>query len=382
MSFFKRIKNKIIRILVDKYLKRKGVRNNFIRRVFVKSLIKDWKTCDKSTREKIWAIKRGFYPNRIDLWGLNEDNYKRYLSDLDYRKIFPLNNFFQIWLDDKITTRYVLQDSRYKDFMPRYFIYIENNGSYSYMMDFNQQIRKDADALLNLLKEEKILALKPLAGSMGTGFIRLEIKGAELYANNKLLSINEFNELKNSLKGYIVTEYCRQHRDLEKVWPDSECTLRIVLAKFKDQYCGGQNNVLLSYARFGSSISSSTSNMSQGGLGVTIDFETGILGEFFYRKKQFAQNGQTKFDVHPDTHVRLAGERLPNWDIVKKGINDLADYFSPLEYFGFDVIITDEGFKICEINSFPNLDIEQIMFGPILDNEVANKFYTNKLIKA
>ena len=194
-----------------------------------------------------------------------------------------------------------------------------------------------------------------------------------------MLSIDEFIELKRSLRGYIVTEYCRQHKKLDKVWQDSECTLRIVVAKFKDQFGGGKSKVLLSYARFGSSLSPSTSNLSQGGLGVTIDFETGILGDFFYRKKQFVQNGSIEYDNHPDTHVRLAGERLPNWDIVKKGIYDLADYLSPLEYFGFDIIITEEGFKICEINSFPNLDLEQIMFGPMLDNENAKIFFTSKL---
>ena len=342
------------------------------------SLIKDWRTCNKSTTEKIWAIKRGFYPNRIDLWGLNEENYKHYLSDLDYRKIFPLNNRFQIWLDDKITTRYVFQDGRYKDFMPRYFIFIENDGFYSYLMDFNQCIEKNADALINLLKVEKILALKPLAGSLGIGFIRLEIRGNDIYANNRLVSVNEFDELKDSLKGYIVTEYCRQHSQLNRVWSDSECTLRIILARLKNQYGGGEIKPILSYARFGSSMSSTTSNLSQGGLGVKFDFETGILDSIFYRKNQFEPSGQTRHEVHPDTHVCLAGEKLPNWDIVKKGLYELVEYISTLEYFGFDIIITDDGFKICEINSFPALDLEQVMFGPIWDNEIAKEFYSNK----
>ena len=84
-------------------------------------------------------------------------------------------------------------------------------------------------------------------------------------------------------------------------------------------------------------------------------------------------------DAHPDTHVILGGQRLPNWDIVKKGLYDIVDYFSTLEYFGFDVIITDDGFKICEINSLPGLDIEQVMFGPILDNEVARQFYSDRI---
>ena len=42
-------------------------------------------------------------------------------------------------------------------------------------------------------------------------------------------------------------------------------------------------------------------------------------------------------------------------------------------------IITDDGFKICEINSLPGLDIEQVMFGPLLDNEVARQFYLTRI---
>lgn len=379
MNIIKRAYNKLIRCLVASYLKRKGIRHGIILQMTTNGLIKDWKSCKKPLRDKIWAVKRGFYPSRIDLWGLNEDNYTRYLSDFNYRKLFPLNNGFQIWLDDKLTTRYVFQDTRIKDFMPRYYLYIENDGNYSYLMDFDGQIPKDSNALLNLLREEKALALKPLAGSLGIGFIKLEIKQGEIYANNELLSTEKYEELKKSLRGYIVTEYCHQHSQLDRVWDKSECTLRIIMAKFKDKYCGGKTKSILSYARFGTSLSSSTSNMSQGGVGVCFDFETGILDNVFYRKKGFDKNGQTMHDAHPDTHVIVGGQRLPNWDIVKKGLYDIVDYFSTLEYFGFDVIITDDGFKICEINSLPGLDIEQVMFGPILDNEVARQFYNDRI---
>lgn len=379
MNIIKRAYNKLIRCLVASYLKRKGIHHGFILQITTNGLIKDWKSCKKPLRDKIWAVKRGFYPSRIDLWGLNEDNYTRYLSDFNYWKLFPLNNGFQIWLDDKLTTRYVFQDTRIKDFMPRYYLYIENDGNYSYLMDFNHQIPKDSDALLNLLRQETVLALKPLAGSLGIGFIKLEIKQGEIYANNELLSAEKYDELKKSLRGYIVTEYCHQHSQLDRVWDKSECTLRIIMAKFKDKYCGGKTKSILSYARFGTSLSSTTSNMSQGGVGVCFDFETGILDNVFYRKKGFDKNGQTMHDAHPDTHVILGGQRLPNWDIVKKGLYDIVDYFSTLEYFGFDVIITDDGFKICEINSLPGLDIEQVMFGPILDNEVARQFYSDRI---
>ena len=90
--------------------------------------------------------------------------------------------------------------------MPRYYLYIENDGNYSYLMDFDEQVPKDSNALLNLLREEKVLALKPLAGSLGIGFVRLEIKQDEIYANNELLTIEKYEDLKKSLRGYIVTE--------------------------------------------------------------------------------------------------------------------------------------------------------------------------------
>lgn len=379
MNIIKRAYNKLIRCLVSSYLKRRGLHNDFILQMTTIGLIKDWKNCKKPLRDKIWAVKRGFYPSRIDFWGLNEDNYRNYMSDIDYRKLFPLNNRFQLWLDDKLTTKYVFQDSRIKDFMPRYFLYVENDGNYSYLMDFDDQIPKNSNALLNLLRQETVLALKPLAGSLGIGFIRLEIKQDEIYANNELLTSEKYEELKESLRGYLVTEYCHQHSRFAEVWPDSECTLRVVLAKQKNRYDGGEIIPILSYARFGTSLSSSTSNTSQGGVALPFDFETGICEEYFYRKKEFEKDGHIRHDDHPDTHVRMAGEKLPNWDIVKKGLYDIMNYFSTLEYFGFDVIITEDGFKICEINSMPELYLEQIMFGPILENETAKRYYTNKM---
>ena len=343
------------------------------------SLINDWRNCNKPLKQKIWAVKRGFYPSRIDLYGLTESNYKKYLSDLDYRKIFPLNNSFQKWLDDKLTTKYVLQDSRLKDFMPQYYLYIEKIGNYSYLMDFDDGIKKDSRALINLLKVEKSLAVKPLHGTGGYGFLKLEYNNDEIIVNGTPVSFSDFDALESKLKGYIVTKYCFQHNSLKRVWPLSECTLRVIIAKIHDQYGDGNSQAIVSYARFGTSISGSTSNLSQGGVGVPFDFESGAFGDYFYRYKKFDPNGQIKYEVHPDTHVSLRGKTIPNWDIVKKGLYDLVNYFSTLEYFGFDVIVTDSGFKICEINSLPQIDYEQVMCGPIWTNDFAKRYFENKL---
>jgi hypothetical protein len=379
MNIFYRVCNRIIRCIVRGYLKEKGIQNGFILQVTTSGLINSWKNSNKKIKEKIWAVRRGFYPSRIDLYGLNNNNFKLYLSDLDYRKIFPLNNCFQTWIDNKLTTKFVLQDIRLKDFMPKYYLYIDNAGYYSYLMDFDENFTKDSNALLHLLQIEKALAVKPLGGSGGYGFMKLEYRNDEIIVNGKPISFNDFEVLKTNLKGYIVTEYCNQHSSLVKVWPKSECTLRIIIARILDEYGVGDSQAIVSYARFGTSISGSTSNLSQGGVGVPFDYESGIFGDNYYRYKKFDLAGQIQYNVHPDTHVAIHGTRIPNWDKVKKGLDDIVAYLSTLEYFGFDVIITEDSFKICEINSLPQIDYEQIMCGPMWTNEFAKRFFERKL---
>lgn len=335
-------------------------------------------------KQKIWAIRHGFFPSNVDLYkfgGFNKKNYSDYLRDFDYYRLYPLNNFFRIWIDDKITTKYVFQDTKFKDFMPRYFIYIERDGRYSYLMDYNEKIPKDQDALMNLLKAEKVLAVKPLAGSGGYGFMKLEYDEGSVFSNGKVLSLADFEIMKQGLKGYIVTEYCYQHSFLRNIWPDSECTLRIVTARIPEKFGGGKCKTFVTYARIGTSISGATSNLSQGGIAAPFDFETGIFADHLFRHLRFEPNGQLTHECHPDTKVRIAGKKLPNWDMVKKFIIDFTNYLSSLNYFGFDVIITEDGFKICEINSHPVIDIEQVMFQPVMKDDFMRSFFESRLLK-
>jgi len=44
-------------------------------------------------------------------------------------------------------------------------------------------------------------------------------------------------------------------------------------------------------------------------------------------------------------------------------------------YMGWDVVITEAGFKVLEINSLPGISLVQF-FKPLLDEERIRKFYT------
>ena len=219
--------------------------------------------------------------------------------------LHPMNNHFLKWLD-KTTLKYVLNSNGCESTMPEYYLYVENDlcgAKYTYLMDCPNEIEKNEDFLWNLLKLKKVLAMKPNLGtSGGLGFIKLELRGDDIYENNKLINKARFEEIKDSMRNYIVTQYA-QHDDFKKVWPNSECTLRVIMCKkvSEDKYSPSKWSCAVSYARFGTSVNGGASNLSSGGVGVGFNFETGKYNDFCIRYKRFTPDGKWLLDKHPDT---------------------------------------------------------------------------------
>ena len=177
-------------------------------KMFIKKLSDDERAFFMSDDEKKWALTRGFFPGRIKLYGLDDENYKNYLPEWHYFMMHPLNHHFKLWVNDKLTLKYVLNSNGCQDSMPKYYLYVENDGSYTYLMDTPKDIEKDKNFIFNLLKETKCLAMKPNSGtSGGLGFIKLELIDDKLYENNKPIDKIRYEEIIKNLSNYIVTEY-------------------------------------------------------------------------------------------------------------------------------------------------------------------------------
>lgn len=277
--------------------------------------------------------------------------------------------------------KYVLNSNGCQSSMPEYYLYVENDGTYTYLMDAPASIQKDKDFIYNLLQEKSCLAIKPNSGtSGGLGFIKLEQREDGLYENNKPIDMARFYEIISHLPNHIVTEYVRQHNDLARIWGDSECTLRVIMVKDPKEDASAESewSCIVSYARFGSTLSGGASNLSSGGIGIGFDFETGKFNDFCIRYKKFCADGNTTLYQHPDTKVTWKDEGLPNWEYVKEMLKRICNHVSSLSYLGFDVIITNDGMKLCEINTHPAGDYEQVMCGPILAKENGRRFFESK----
>lgn len=337
-------------------------------------------SCDESTRE--WAMSRGFFPGRVQLYGLNDDNYMDYVPDFCDFMLHPYNNHFVIWINDKLSLKYTLGDKLART-IPQYYLYIENNGDYTYLMDAPETITKDEKFILNLLKQKGVLIIKPNSGtSGGYGIIKAEWKNEDVICinNEKYVQEEEFLNITRELRNSIVTEYKYQHSELKKIWPASECTLRVIMIKLphEEHYLKPKWKCIVSYARFGASVSGGASNLSSGGIGVGFDFETGNFNELGIRFKQWCPDGEWKHYQHPDTKVVWKESGLPNWDYVRQAIYEVCEHYGSLEHLGMDIIITEDGFIFCEINSKPALNYEQVICGPILADEENRSYFKSK----
>ena len=349
-------------------------------KMFVKKLEKDEAAFPTDEATKRWALQRGFYPGRVALYGLTEENYRDYMPDWNYFMLHPLNHHFRKWLD-KLTLKYVLNSNGCESTMPAYYLYVENNDHYTYLMDAPAHIKKDKDFLFHLLKEKGTLVMKPNSGtSGGLGFVKMELRDGQLYENNKPIDMAHYQQTISNLRNYIVTEYCYQHDELAAVWPDSECTLRIIMAKDpkEDLYTPDTWSCVLSFARFGTSVNGGASNLSSGGVGIGFDYETGKYCGQFVRYRAYCSDGNWLLPCHPDTHAELEGKELPNWPLVKQMIERVCQHITSLDYLGLDIIITEDGMKLCEINTHPAMDYAQIMCGPTLVKPQAQAFFASK----
>lgn len=308
----------------------------------------DFKTNKDTTfKQKIWAAKHGFLSYRLPQYGITPDNYQNFISDFEYKWLRHINNKYRYWCEDKITIKYIC--SEYNECFPEYYYHIilkNGNNKVIPMMDCPEGFGNHFEDIFKLVHEKKVLALKPDEGSHGDGFYKFEyVDGKYLLNHNPAEKQDVLDILEDVNNQYIVTEYINMHNEIKRIYDGAVNTIRMIVFK-KD----GKNPVIgNAYMRFGSKKTGAVDNMGAGGMFAKIDIDTGC----FYDSKIITENEIKECLYHPDTGVKIEGI-LPNWEQTKQLVLEVAKGIPQLEYFGFDLAITENGVKFPEINRFPD----------------------------
>ena len=302
---------------------------------------------DCSFSKKMWAYKHGFLSYRLDQYGITEENWEEYISDFEYKWLRHINPYYKTWLEDKITVKYIA--NRYNQYFPEYYYHVIcKNGEMNIipLMDCPMGYGPELASIINLVKEKKVMAFKPDEGSHGNGFFRCDYKDGEFYINyEKATEQDVIDRLSQNDTAYIITEYIQMHPQLKEIYSGSVNTIRMIVFK-KD---GVHPEIGNAYMRIGTSKTGAIDNMAAGGMFAAIDIETGRYGG----AKIFVDGDIKDCERHPDTNVLIEGT-MPNWELTKKLVLDIASEIRELEYFGFDLAVTEDGIKIPEINRSPD----------------------------
>lgn len=322
-----------------------------------------------------WAHAHGFWAESACSYGLNDRNVNDYLSDYDYYKIWPLNGWTRIWVNDKLTLKYMLANSLYGDFMPKYYYYSTPSGLRA-LVDNPYQGGK-VEEFLQLLTEVKEYACKPCNGTTSIGFVKMAYENGVFLINEKEVSKEEVAEFIVTHPNYLFTEYIYPSKQFCK-YGNQIHTMRIVTLNDRGnepQIAGGylrlpnKNNGEANY-----SVLNGT-DTTKFNLFVELDFQK---GEFGNPKKTYV-NRVEDTKCHPDTNEVIGGV-IPNYDSLKQAILGVAQRFNTLEWLGFDIGVTDNGFKCMEINTHPGIKYMQI-FRSLYTDDYTREYFLRKVFE-
>lgn len=295
--------------------------------------------------EKEWFYERGIPTFKTGWYGLNKENYNDYISDFDF---YNPKNYLQKpqlikWYDYKLTTYYLL--SAFKNYMPRHYFFIDNGELVPIDIDINRY-GCIAD-IVDILRSNPI-ALKSCVGGHGKGFYKIESNENGYLINNTLSSEEDVNKLLGSLDNYIVTEYGIPHKIFREACGENSFAVLRTVSVF-DKQDGPQITAIL--MRLGSSKTGLVTDYD-GCINCGVDLQTGKIFNPLMRtgdKEGIIIRNPMK--THPDTGVDMESIFVPNFEELNKMVKSISSHLAMTPYLVMDIIPTDTGFEILEINS-------------------------------
>lgn len=214
------------------------------------------------------------------------------------------------------------------------------------------------------------LAIKPANGSGGDGILILVKNEHNQWVNkNNILKEDDiYLFLANIIMGVyslgssdkvLIEECLIPHPFFHSIYPAGVADFRVIVYK---------GELALGMLRVPTKRSNGKANLHQGGLGIGVDLNSGLMTQGY--------NGKEYFDKHPDSNAQIKGIKIPYWDEILNLSLKTAQYF-PLEYLGVDIVIDEnKGPIVMEVNVRPGLGIQMVNkkgLKPILEQIDKNK---------
>ncbi len=216
----------------------------------------------------------------------------------------------------------------------------------NFMKNFSQYVGREfftegtVEELEAFLERNPVFMIKPYDGLAGHGVAKMtrEEAGSAQALYEKMQKEHLF------IEGYV-----KQNAEINRLCSASVNTIRIMTFGYK-----GKSRILYAAMRIGNGVNH-CDNFHQGGMGCSLDIETGKLYGIAIDKDL------NEFEVHPSSGVKFDGFQLPYWEEAKKMVLDAALVNEHIHVVGWDVAFTDEGPILIEGNRRPGYDLVQVL---------------------
>ncbi len=197
--------------------------------------------------------------------------------------------------------------------------------------------KADPDALAAFCKGLGVILVKPQDATHGDGV-------EKVYAKD----VTDYDALYQRLTQNgqtLCEEVICQHPDLDRLWPGSINTVRLVTI-----LKGGTGHIVASFLRVGHS-DKPVDNFNSGGMVVPLDVKTGRVD------CDAVDKAGRRYVAHPGTGTPFVGFQVPLWERVTALVQEAACVEPRVRYVGWDVAVTPDGPVLVEGNQYPGHDI-------------------------
>lgn len=344
----------------------------FISLFSIFEIILDKGMCKVPILVKLKMNFKGYVADRYVIYNIKENDIDDYISEFEVTLSKRINRQYCLLMDDKLLLTSFLG---HLVKVPEVFGVI-NQGKLRNM----KNVMFSFSEFLELLKVETNLIIKPIDSGGGKNIRTVstyEMKDNKAYfgqddfifLNNRIIGKEELFAFFNKLDQYIVTEYVKQHQYAKSLYEFTVNTIRLIT--IQDPY-QSKISIPIAVQRIGRDASFPVDNFDKGGLSVEIDIETGILGRAASRLSH-TKYCPIFYDKHPDTGAQITGIRIPFWNDLKRELIETASHFPYLYFIAWDVVITNTGFTVVEINKSSGSKVYQVFGGQ--KNKSLGDFY-------
>jgi len=328
---------------------------------------------DLPLRTKIGMWRRGFHANRYYYYDLKNNDCCQYVSDLYNLLTYPKNGLYSALIDNKMYLPVYLH--RFADHLPDYYFLIGSGHVFRLYGD-RTVVPADSpefrDAFFSLVQNRPCIG-KPVGKSCGEGVIVFEYRAGAFYVNNKPYSSEDLWSLVKTQRNYLICERIEQHPYSVALSPNTTNTIRLLTCW---DPATNQPFIARGFHRIGRPTMYGADNGALGGLITAIDVEKGTLGRIAYISK-----GRVEYrNEHPDSGVPVSGTVIPRFASVASTVIRMCYELNYVPYIAWDIVVTDDSFKVLELNSNTDMYGYQL-FEPLLSDSRLLAFYRKLLTR-